>query len=116
MRELAQMKCVPCSGGVPPLSEIEIRELCPLVPEWELIEADGMPRLNRRYRFKDFAAAMAFSNKVGEIAEIEDHHPAILIEYGATTITWWTHSIQGLHRNDFIMAARTDQLYEEEIT
>ena len=112
MRDLSQMKCVPCKGGVPPLSEIEIRELCPLVPEWALIENDGPPRLNRCYRFNDFAAAMAFSNKVGEIAEIEDHHPEILIVYGAATVTWWTTSIQGLHRNDFIMAARTDKLYE----
>lgn len=114
MRDLAQMRCLPCRGGVPPLSEIEIRELCPLIPDWDLVEGDEPPRLRRSYSFKDFAEALAFSNKVGEIAEIEDHHPSILIAYGTATVTWWTHSIQGLHRNDFIMAARTDQLYEGE--
>jgi len=116
MRDLAQMRCVPCRGGVPSLSEIEIRELCPLVPDWNLVDEDGVPRLSRRFSFKDFATALAFSRKAGEIAEIEDHHPTILTEYGAATVAWWTHSIQGLHRNDFIMAARTDQLYASEET
>ncbi len=111
LRDLAQMRCVPCHGGVPALSEIEIRELQPLIPDWSVIEQDGVPSLLRVFSFKDFSEALEFTNKVGDIAEAEDHHPRIVIEWGKVTVNWWTHSIQGLHRNDFIMAARTDQLY-----
>jgi 4a-hydroxytetrahydrobiopterin dehydratase len=112
VRELAQMRCVPCHGGVPSLSEIEIRELQTLVPEWDVIEQGGVQRLVRVYSFNNFSEALNFTNKVGEIAEKEDHHPRIFTEWGKVTISWWTHSIKGLHRNDFIMAARTDVLYE----
>jgi len=68
-------------------------------------------RLERAYKFKDFIAALAFTNKVGEIAEMEDHHPAILTEWGQVTLTWWTHTVKGLHLNDFIMAAKSDSVY-----
>jgi 4a-hydroxytetrahydrobiopterin dehydratase len=78
------------------------------VPDWQIIERDGIKRLERT--FKNFAQAVAFTNKVAEIAEAEGHHPAILTEWGKVTVTWWTHKIKGLHRNDFIMAAKTDQL------
>jgi len=110
MNELAELICVPCRGGMPPLSEEEIQALLPQVPGWEVVEAAGVKRLKRVYGFKNFAAALAFSNRVGEIAEAEGHHPAILTEWGKVTVSWWTHHIQGLHQNDFIMAARTDQL------
>ena len=112
MRDLARMDCVPCRGGVPNLSEIEVRELQPLVPEWRVTEAEGVQHLERVFKFKNFAQALAFTNKVGEIAEAAGHHPAILTEWGKVTISWWTHAIQGLHRNDFIMAARTDEIIE----
>jgi 4a-hydroxytetrahydrobiopterin dehydratase len=112
MRDLAQMECVPCRGDVPPLSEIEIRELQSLVPAWDVIEQDGIPRLAKVFTFNDFSEALIFTNKVGEIADTEDHHPSILTEWGQVTISWWTHSVHGLHRNDFIMAARTELLYE----
>jgi 4a-hydroxytetrahydrobiopterin dehydratase len=111
MRNLAQMGCIPCRGDVPPLSEIEIRELQPLIPGWEVVEAGGVQQLERIFRFKDFTQALEFTNKVGEIAESEDHHPTIATEWGKVTVTWWTHTIKGLHRNDFIMAARTSTLY-----
>ena len=62
---------------------------------------------------EDFAEALEFTNDVGAIAEEEGHHPAILTEWGRVTVTWWTHKIRGLHRNDFIMAAKTDQIYED---
>ena len=106
------MSCVPCRGGVPRLSEIEIRELHPLVAGWEVIEREGFQRLERVFSFNNFSQALEFTNMVGEIAEAEDHHPAILTKWGKVTITWWTHSIKGLHRNDFIMAARTNELYK----
>ncbi len=110
MRELTQMKCVPCHGGVPPLSEIEVRELLPLIPEWEVVEREGIPQLERVFSFKNFVQALEFTNQVGEIAEDADHHPALLTEYGQVTVTWWTHAIKALHRNDFILAARTSEL------
>jgi 4a-hydroxytetrahydrobiopterin dehydratase len=111
MVELSRMKCIPCRGGDPALSAEEIQQYQPQVPAWELVEEKGQPRLKRTFKFKDFTEALAFTNRVGEMAEHEDHHPALLTEWGKVTVTWWTHVIKGLHRNDFIMAAKTDQLY-----
>ncbi|HKJ27308.1 MAG TPA: 4a-hydroxytetrahydrobiopterin dehydratase [Anaerolineales bacterium] len=108
---LTEMKCVPCRGDVPPLTNDEIQAHLPEVPEWEVIELKGIPRLDRQYKFKNFAQALAFTNAVGELAEEQDHHPAILTEWGKVTVTWWTHKIKGLHLNDFIMASRSDQAY-----
>jgi 4a-hydroxytetrahydrobiopterin dehydratase len=107
------MKCVPCRGGEPPLTKAEIEELKPQVPEWEIVEVENVPRLMRTFKFKNFARALAFTNQVGEIAEEEDHHPSLLTEWGKVTVTWWTHKINGLHQNDFIMASKTDALYEK---
>ena len=80
------------------------------MPEWELVEVDGVERLRRVFSFDDFAGALAFANEVGELAEREGHHPALLVEWGRTTVSWWTHKIRGLHRNDFVMAAKTDRI------
>jgi 4a-hydroxytetrahydrobiopterin dehydratase len=82
------------------------------IPDWEIVDVDGVKQLRRQYKLKNFAEALAFANKVGEIAEEEDHHPAILVEYGKVTLTWYTHKIKGLHVNDFIMAARSDRCLE----
>jgi 4a-hydroxytetrahydrobiopterin dehydratase len=113
MAELKHMQCVPCRGGEPTLSEDQIQELRPQVPEWEVIELDGIQRLQRTFKFKDFAQALAFTNRVGGIAEEQDHHPVLKTAWGRVTVTWWTHAIKGLHQNDFIMAARTDELYNQ---
>ena len=94
------------------MTEAEIAELHPQIPTWEIVERDGIKRLEKVYKFDNFVDALAFTNKVGELAEEEGHHPAILTEWGKVTVTWWTHKIRGLHRNDFIMAAKTDQLYK----
>jgi 4a-hydroxytetrahydrobiopterin dehydratase len=112
MEELIQLKCTACRGGDPTLTDAEIDGLQPQVPEWRVIEVDGVKRLERVFTFKDFVAALAFTNMVGDLAEEEGHHPAILTEWGRVTVTWWTHKIKGLHRNDFIMAAKTDELYK----
>ena len=104
------MRCVACRSDAPTVTEAEIAELQPQVPEWEITEQDGIKRLSRLFRFDDFANALAFTNALGELAEEEDHHPALLTEWGRTTVTWWTHKIKGLHRNDFVMAAKTDAL------
>ena len=111
MDQLAQLKCTACRGGDPTVTDAEIAEFKPQVPEWKIIEVDGIKRLERVFKFKDFVSALAFTNKVGELAEAEGHHPALLTEWGKVTVTWWTHKIKGLHRNDFIMAAKTDQAY-----
>jgi 4a-hydroxytetrahydrobiopterin dehydratase len=113
MAVLAQMKCTACRKGEPTVTEAEIAVLHPQVPEWQIVEHDGIKRLERAFKFPDFAQALAFTNKVGELAESEGHHPAILTEWGRVTVTWWTHKIKGLHRNDFIMAAKTDRLSAE---
>jgi 4a-hydroxytetrahydrobiopterin dehydratase len=111
MEELAQQKCVACRGGEPTATDAEIAAWKPMIPDWQIIEREGVNRLERVFKFKNFAQAIAFTNQVAEIAEAEEHHPAILTEWGKVTITWWTHKIKGLHRNDFIMAAKTDKLY-----
>ncbi len=111
MEPLTSFKCVACRGGEPTVTDAEIAEYKPQVPEWQIVEREGMKRLERTFKFKNFVEAIAFTNKVGEIAEAEGHHPAILTEWGKVTVTWWTHKIKGLHRNDFIMAAKTDTLY-----
>jgi len=111
MNQLAQLKCVACRGGEPTLTAAEISEMQPQVPEWQVKEIDLVKRLERRFKFKDFAEALRFTNGVGGIAEDQGHHPLIMTEWGRVTVQWWTHKIGGLHRNDFIMAARTDSLF-----
>lgn len=109
--KLAQLKCVACRGGDPSLTESEIAELLPQVPEWTLVERDDIPRLQRVFKFKNYAQSLDFTNKVAATAEGEDHHPLIILEWGRVTIQWWTHVVKGLHKNDFIMAAKTDGLF-----
>lgn len=113
MDRLAEMKCTACRGGEPTVTEAEIAVLHPEVPEWQIVERDGIKRLERAFKFKNFAQALDFTNRVGALAEAEGHHPALLTEWGRVTVTWWTHKIKGLHRNDFIMAAKTSQVYAQ---
>jgi 4a-hydroxytetrahydrobiopterin dehydratase len=108
--ELAGESCVACRPGAPCLTDDEIAALIPAVPNWRVEEVDGVPRLVRTFTFPDFARALAFTNAVGALAEAENHHPALLIEWGRVTVSWWTHAIGGLHRNDVLMAAKTDQI------
>lgn len=108
---LVDMKCIPPRAGEPKVTEAEMAQFAPQVPDWQIVERNQVKRLERSFRFGNFAQALAFTNKVGELADAEDHHPAILTEWGQVTVTWWTHKIGGLHRNDFVMAAKTDQLY-----
>lgn len=82
------------------------------LPDWEIMQHDGIDRLQRVFRFKNFVDALAFTNRVGDLAEAEGHHPLLITEWGRVTAQWWTHKIGGLHVNDFIMAARTDELAE----
>ncbi|TML97155.1 MAG: 4a-hydroxytetrahydrobiopterin dehydratase [Actinobacteria bacterium] len=113
MAELVRLRCVACRRDAPTVTDTELAELKPQIPEWELVERDGIRRLRRVFPFRDFAEALAFTNAVGEIAEDEGHHPALLTEWGRVTVTWWTHKIKGLHINDFVMAAKTDELFSQ---
>ena len=89
----------------------EVNALKPEIPGWSVLERDGVARLERAFRFANFAEALAFTNEIGALAEEAGHHPAITTEWGRVTVGWWTHAIGGLHRNDFVMAAKTDERY-----
>ncbi len=107
---LSQAHCEACRADAPKVSESELAELLHEIPDWAIEVRAGVMQLERLFLFKNFKQALAFTNAVGALAEAEGHHPALLTEWGKVTVTWWSHSIQGLHRNDLIMAARTDQL------
>ena len=105
--DLTAKQCIPCRGGVPPLAGKELADLTQqLGHEWRVVDGH---HLEKEFTFPDFKSALAFTNRVGALAETEDHHPAILTEWGRVTIGWWTHVVGGLHRNDFVMAAQTDR-------
>ncbi len=110
MEALSVKKCEPCKKGALVATREEIEQLKPQIPEWEIVSVEGIDRLTRTFVFPSFAEALAFTNRVGALAEAEGHHPAILTEWGRVTVEWWTHKIRGLHLNDLIMAARTDAL------
>ncbi len=95
----------------PTLTDSEISGLHPQVVEWQIKEVDGVKRLERVFKLKNFVEAIAFTNKIGVIVEEEDHHPLIITEWGRVTVHWWSHKIKGLHKNDFIIAAKTDEIF-----
>jgi 4a-hydroxytetrahydrobiopterin dehydratase len=106
--ELASQTCVPCRGGVPPLKGAELQQILQQVPQWKAVNEH---HVTRAFTFPDFKQALAFVNRVGEVAEQQGHHPDILLTWGKAEITMWTHKIDGLTRSDLIMAAKIDQLY-----
>ena len=106
MSDLAKKECIPCKVGVPPLKERELTELLDkLGGEWQVV---GNHHLEKEYRFKDFRTALAFTNRVGELAEKQGHHPDIYLAWGRVKLTIWTHKINGLTESDFIFAAKAD--------
>ena len=110
MDTLNNERCTACRRDSPRVTAKETEELQRQVPDWSLIEPGGVLQLERKFRFSNFAEALSFTNRVGALAEAEGHHPAILTEWGQVTVRLWTHAIKGLHRNDFIMAAKIDSL------
>ena len=106
MSDLANKTCVPCRGGVPPLKGVELEELLKQVSDWAVVSEH---HLTRTYKFPDFRQALAFVNRVGELAEQQGHHPDIFLAWGKVEITLWTHAIDGLTESDFIMAAKIDR-------
>jgi 4a-hydroxytetrahydrobiopterin dehydratase len=115
MDALRQMHCVACRADSPRVTAQEIAELEPQVPDWQVGDCNGEQCLERTFRFPNFAQALAFTRHVGELAEEENHHPRIVLEWGKVQVQWWTHKIHGLHRNDFVMAAKTDLIYQPSV-
>ena len=113
MTDLLAQKCVPCHGGESAVTPAELAAFQPQIPNWCPYEVNGEQRIERLFKFKDFKTAIAFTNAVGDLAEAEQHHPAILTEWGKVTVTWWTHTIGGLHQNDLIMAAKTEAIAKQ---
>lgn len=113
MSPLSQEQCTACRSDAPAVAENEREQLKSEIPEYTIVTRDDIPRLERVYTFPDFVSALDFTNRVGEIAEEAGHHPALLTEWGKVTVSWWTHKIRNLHRNDFVMAARTDEVYRK---
>ena len=110
---LSDQLCTPCRGGIPPLTRTEAEALLQQTPEWRL-NADAT-RLERRYTFKDFTDALAFVDRAGAIAEAQGHHPELCIGWGYCNATLYTHKINGLHQNDFILAAKFDEAYQRAV-
>ncbi len=106
-------RCVVCRADSPPVTGLEIAELHPQVAEWRIIAEDSIRKLDRTFRLRNFAQAMTLTNAIGNLAEEEGHHPRLVVEWGRVRVTWWTHKIRDLHRNDFIMASRSDAAYQE---
>jgi len=111
---LKEMTCIPCRGDEPTATQEEIEAYSKQVPDWEIVEVEGVKRLRRTFKLKNFEQALAFTNRIGAIAEEQDHHPVIELTWGRVTVSWWTHAINGLHQNDFIMAAKTDEVFRQE--
>ena len=107
--ELAKERCQACRPDSPRTSEQEARMLLATLPNWRIVVVEGVDQLQAVFTFADFAAALAFVNRVGALAEDADHHPRLTLEWGRVEVAWWTHTIGGLHRNDFIMAARCEE-------
>jgi 4a-hydroxytetrahydrobiopterin dehydratase len=112
MENLQKLQIEPITNASQPLNKSEVQQYKAQLPDWSLVEENNEERLQRIFKFKNFVDALKFTNQVGNLAESENHHPALLTEWGKMTVTWWTHRIHGLHRNDFVMAARTGDLYQ----
>ncbi len=108
VNELASRECVPCRGGVPPLEAAEIQDLlAQLGNDWQAIDDH---HLQKEFKLKNFAEALAFTNQVGAIAEAQNHHPDIYLAWGKVGITIWTHKIDGLTESDFVFAAKCEKV------
>ena len=111
MTEFSTLHCEACKIGAPPATEEELSEFLSTHTDWKKLDVNGIEQISRIYAFDNFVDALAFTNRIGELAETEGHHPALLTEWGRVTVRWWTHKIHGLHRNDLIMGAKSDTLY-----
>tara|TARA_X000001036_G_scaffold326596_1_gene305113 strand:- start:254 stop:592 length:339 start_codon:yes stop_codon:yes gene_type:complete len=110
MSDLVKQKCVACRADAPRVTDDELPDLLKQIPDWQPVTDNSVLKLNKVFNFDNYLDAISFTNKIAQLAEDEDHHPAILLEWGRVEVTWWTHKIGGLHKNDFIAAAKTDLL------
>ena len=108
---LSQQEISATPKGADKLSPEQVAQLMPQLPEWTIITIDTIEQLYRAYSLKDFNAAISFSNKIAAIADNADHHPRLSVEWAKLSVYWWSHSIGGLHLNDLVMAAKTDEIY-----
>ena len=111
MVSLKESKCEICQSNSPRLTSEQFNSYLDQLPDWNKRVVENIERITKIFKFKNFKAAMDFSNQIGRIAEEQNHHPVISIQWGEGTVTWWTHAIDGLHLNDLIMAAKTDEIY-----
>ena len=111
MAGLNNEKCEACRRDSPSVTNEEVARLQPEIPDWELTHENGIPKLDRVFKFKDFQMALDFTSELGALAEDQGHHPRLITEWGRVQVTWWTHKIKTLHRNDFVMAAKSDQVF-----
>lgn len=109
MSDLASKTCVPCRGGVPPLKGAELASLAKQVSGWNVVEEH---HITKTFKFPNFVKALEFTNRVGELAEEQGHHPDIFLTWGRVDVTTWTHAINGLTESDFILAAKIDRLHQ----
>ena len=116
MNEKKQRKCTACSADAPKAGHVTVKGFLLKHPEWQIQTEDNVEKLRRRYTFASYSEAIDFTDEIAALAEFEDHHPAILLEWGAVTVTWWTHKIGGLHNNDLIMAEETDALFDSRVS
>lgn len=112
MNTLNQQQCHACSADAEKLEPQQAQKLLIELPSWQIVEHAGVAQLRRRFKFANFVDALAFANRVGEMAEQQAHHPDLLIRWGCVEVCWWSHKLKGLHRNDFICAAKSDELYQ----
>ena len=105
---LKESKCEACTIDAPLVSDSEAKVLLFELDGWVIESNSGINQLIKTYKFSNYAESLDFSNKVADLAESEDHHPKIVLEYGSVEVSWWSHKIKGLHKNDFICAAKTD--------
>lgn len=111
MIQLSKMKCEACKADANLLTASKINALLPQVEGWGVVEDLGIKKLKCEFSFKSYTECLSFANLVAEKADLFDHHPQIILEYSLVTVVWWSHKIRGLHKNDFIMASKTSELF-----
>ena len=107
---LSKQNCEACKADAPKVTDEELAQFITEIPDWVPALENGILKLRRIFKFSDYAQAVAFTNRVALLAEQANHHPDILLEWGKVTVTWWSHKIKGLHKNDFIMASKCDNI------
>ena len=113
MPKLSQMKCEACRADSPHVTHDEVTEFMQQTPGWQITKEEDTNKLEKVFFFRDWNEALGFTIKVGELAELQGHHPMVVTEWGRVKVVWWTHKIRGLHKNDFIMAAKTEEVASE---